>query len=483
MITEFYKRIGESSPAAVVIISVSLMLFLGFAMTRLTKIIRLPNVTAYILTGILIGPYCFRLVPESVIDGMDFMSDIALAFIAFTAGEFFRFSIIKKNGARVVIVTLFEAFMASAIVFFLSFFILHLNFAISVVLAALATVTAPASTMMTIRQTGAKGDFVNTLLQVIALDDIIGLMAYSVAVSFALSYINTESAATASSILQPLLVNTVVLLLGGIFGFFMKLMLSAKRSKDNRLIVSIAFLFAFCGICALLDISPLLGCMSMGMVYINITDDDKLFKQINYFSPPIMLLFFVRSGLCFDLASLTDSSATVGEAPLIVIGVVYFVFRIIGKYAGAFLGCVAARKPKEVRNYLGMGLIPQAGVAIGLAAIGARTIGGEIGNALQTVILTSSILNEIVGPICAKSALYLSGSYSTKLEDIVSVESDKEEKPKNEVEILIERIQKIRSELPEHSIPSPEEQAFTEAAEMQYEYIYPTRRRKNFGRR
>ena len=162
--------------------------------------------------------------------------------------------------------------------------------------------------------------------------------------------------------------------------FFLKLLLH-KRSTDNRLIVSIALLFAFCGICAMLDVSPLLGCMSMGMVYINLTDDKRLFQQLNYFSPPILLLFFVRSGLNFDLDALVDNSESIGATPLVVVGILYFLVRIMGKYAGAFLGCLVTKKDKKVRNFLGLALIPQAGVAIGLAATGARTLGGEVGNA------------------------------------------------------------------------------------------------------
>lgn len=164
--------------------------------------------------------------------------------------------------------------------------------------------------------------------------------------------------------------------------------------------------------------------MSMGTVYINVTNDDKLFKQLNYFSPPLLLLFFVRSGLSFDLGALFNPSDAVGTVPLAVIGVAYFLTRILGKYAGAFFGCAAVKKPKEVRNYLGLALIPQAGVAIGLAALGARTLGGTHGAALETVILASSVLYELIGPPCAKLSLYLSKSYSTKLEDIVPLEEE-----------------------------------------------------------
>ncbi len=470
MLSALREALAQNPQVSTIIISIAFMLLFGFAMTRITKLLKLPNVTAYILAGILIGPYCLGLVPQRVIDGMDFLSDIALAFIAFSTGEFFRLSTLKKSGARVMVITVLEALLASVVVFIVTFCVLRLELAFSIVLAALASATAPASTVMTIRQTGAKGDFVDTLLQVVALDDIVGLVAYSIAISVAVSSKTGTGAFHVWDIVKPLLINLGVFALGGVFGVLMKLMMPKKRSTDNRLIISVALLFSFCGICTLLDISPLLGCMSMGTVYINITDDDKLFKQLNYFSPPILLLFFVRSGMNFKLDVLISPSGAVGTTPLLVIGVLYFLFRIVGKYAGAFLGCLAVGKPKQTRNFLGLALIPQAGVAIGLAALGARTLGGEDGIALNTIILASSVLYELIGPACAKLSLYLSGSYSTKLEELVPVDATTPTgEAKSEVELLIERIRKIQETIPPHELHAhDEEQAFTEAAEEQY---------------
>ena len=462
------SAMGTSNVASV-IISVALMLFCGFLMTRVTNKLRLPNVTAYIVTGILMGPYCLNLIPQAVISGMDFLPDIALAFIAFSTGEFFRLDTLRKNGRKVVVITVLESLAATLVVFLVTYFLLGVDLAFSVVLAALASATAPASTVMTIRQTGAHGDFVDTLLQVVALDDVVGLVAYSVAISLALA-LGSGGGLNLGSILQPIAMNLGVFLLGGLFGLFLKLLMPKKRSKDNRLIISVSLLFAFCGICAMVDVSPLLGCMSMGTVYINITDDDKLFKQLNYFTPPILLLFFVRSGLSFRLDALLNASAAVGSIPLVVVGVVYFFTRILGKYAGAFWGCALVKKPKSVRNYLGLALIPQAGVAIGLAALGARTLGGQAGIALETVILSSSVLYELVGPGCAKLSLYLSGSYSAKLEDIVPEERVKEaDQEASAVELLIRRIQLIQQDL-EKNVPSEEEEAFQEAADEYYNY-------------
>ena len=464
-----YFFYGTSSVASV-IISVALILFSGFLMTRITKLLRLPNVTAYIVAGILIGPYCLDLVLQRIIDGTDFLSDIALAFIAFSTGEFFKLSVLKKSGMRVVWITLFEAVLASVFVFILTYFGLRLELAFSIVLAALASATAPASTMMTIRQTGAKGDFVDTLLQVVALDDVVGLVLYSVAISAALASLGGSGGCSFETLVKPVLLNLAALALGGLFGLVMKLLMPARRSTDNKLIISVALLFAFCGVCALLDVSPLLGCMAMGTVYTNVAENDKLFKQLGYFSPPILLLFFVRSGMNFKLDALFSASGSLNGVPLIAVGVGYFLVRIVGKYIGAWVGCAAVKKDRLVRNYLGLALIPQAGVAIGLAALGARTLGGVMGSDLETIILASSLLYELLGPGCAKLALYLSKSYSTKLEDVaVVVETTESGEKKSDVELLIERIGKIREALPErpHEEMSEEEDAFMEAAEEQ----------------
>ena len=275
----------ESSPVANVIISIALMLFSGFLLTRVTKLLRLPNVTAYIVAGILIGPYCLDLVPQAMIDGTNFLSDIALAFIAFSTGEFFKLSVLRKNGAKVAVITIFEAVLASVVVFALMYFVLRLELAFSVVLAALASATAPASTMMTIRQTGAKGDFVDTLLQVVALDDVVGLVLYSAAISVALASSQGTGSLGIQTLCRPVALNLLIMALGGGFGLVMKLLMPHRRSKDNKLIISIALLFTFCGVCALLDVSPLLGCMAMGAVYTNIAENNKLFRQLGNFSP------------------------------------------------------------------------------------------------------------------------------------------------------------------------------------------------------
>ena len=469
---------------AQVIISLAAMLLSGFLLTRLTKLLKLPNVTAYIIAGILIGPYCLNVIPQKVTDGMSFLADIALAFIAFSTGEFFRLSTLRQNGGKNIVITLFESLVASLVVFVVLYFPMGLPFEFSLVLAALAAATAPASTLMTIRQTGAKGDFVNTLLQVVALDDVVGLVAFSVAISIAMAL--TSGSVTVGGVVLPIVYNIGCLVLGGVLGWVLKLLIcKPTRTGDNRLIIALAVMLGFCGVCAFVDVSPLLGCMAMGTVYMNVSGDDRLFKQLNYFSPPILLLFFVRSGINFDLGALVNVADSVAGIPLLVVGVVYFFVRIVGKYGGAFVGCAVTKKDKRVRNFLGLALIPQAGVAIGLATLASRTLGGNVGSNLETIILASSVLYELIGPACAKLALYLSGSYSDKLDQMVPDEAVQSadvtavdgksgaEQSKSEVDKLIDKINVIRSQIP---VPkeAEDEKAFDEAAE---EYYAVTRRR------
>jgi len=468
----YINALSQTSQTTQVIVSIAIMLTFGFLLTRLTKLIKLPNVTGYILAGIIIGPYCLNLIPLNIISGLDFISDIALAFIAFSVGEYFKFSSIKKNGFKVFALTLFEGLIASLLVFVVMYFALGLSLTFSIILAALASATAPASTIMTIKQKKAKGEFVDTLLQVITYDNFVSLILFSVALSLTLATSSTE-AVSFGVIMLPILKNIGAIAIGVALGFILKLLMQFKHGSDNRLIIILCILFLFCGICSLLDVSPLLGCIAIGMIYTNFAKEEKLFLQVNYFTPPIMLLFFVTSGLSFNFSALFTSSSIIGNIPLVVIGLVYLIIRFIGKYAGSYLGATTLKCSKNIRNYLGLGLIPQAGVAIGLAALGARTIGGEIGDALVTVILTASILYEIIGPICANISLYLSKSYPSKLEELVPTNEITSKEEKTEVQLLIERIQMIEQQNKNKlNELSQEEAAFNEASEEYLEAFY-----------
>ena len=398
-----------------VLLILSVILFAGFIMTRLTNTLNLPKVSGYIMAGILIGPCGLNLIPVDIIGHMGFVSDLALAFIAFGVGKFFKKEVLLKTGSRIIIITLFEALLAGVLVtlFCVGVFRMEWNFAL--ILGAIATATAPASTMMTINQYKAKGEFVNTLLQIVALDDVVCLLAFSIVAGIAGR--TGEEEVTMSTLLMPVVYNILALGLGFFCGYFLSRLLIPARSKDNRLILAIAMLLGISGICASLDISPLLSCMIFGAAYINLTSDKKLYRQINNFTPPVMSIFFIVSGMNLDLTALT----TVGA-----VGLAYFIVRIIGKYLGTYISCLITGTSREIRTYMGLALIPQAGVAIGLAFLGQRLLPEEMGKLLLTIILSSSVLYEMVGPVCAKMSLFLSGSITTEKMKEVAKEREAE---------------------------------------------------------
>lgn len=391
-----YGNVDEST---VVLCSLAIILFAGFLVTRLTKQLRLPNVSGYIVAGVLIGPGCLRLIPPDILSHMGFMSDIALAFIAFGVGKFFKREVIREAGLKVVMITVMEALLAGALVMVSMRCLFHISWDFALILGAIATATAPASTMMTIHQYHARGEYVTTLLQVVALDDVVCLLTFSVVV--AIVNAGTDGHISAGDVLIPILGNGAGMLFGAACAYILSRLLTPARSKDNRLILTVAMLLGISGICAVLALSPLLSCMVFGAVYMNLTDDRKLYKQINRFTPPIMSMFFIISGMNLDLGAIRSAG---------MIGVCYFLIRIAGKYAGAYLGCALTSMPANIRNYMGLALIPQAGVAIGLAFLGQRLLPAEIGDVLLTIILSSSVLYELAGPACAKASFFLSGS-------------------------------------------------------------------------
>ncbi len=389
-----------SSTSAQVILSLAVMLFSGFLMTRLTKLAHLPNVTGYILAGVLIGPCVLNLIPETVQNGMDFVTDVALAFIAFGVGKYFKLERLRKNGRSVLILTVFESLIAALLIFLVMAFVFRLPIPFSLLLGAIGSATAPASTIMTIRQYKAKGQFVDILLQIVALDDAVALLAFSVCAAIAQA-MEGGSGISPKAVLLPILWNLLALAAGALAGFLLHKLIGENRSSQHRLVLVTALLLSITGFCTALDISPLLACMVMGAVYINISGNKKVFKQVNGFTPPIQLLFFVLSGMRMDLTALKAAG---------LIGVVYFLVRIIGKYAGAWLGAVLGKASVPIRRYLGLALIPQAGVSIGLALLGQRILPAESGALLSTIILSSGVLYEMIGPACAKAAIFLSGS-------------------------------------------------------------------------
>ena len=416
--------------AVIVLLSLAVMFLMGFGISRLTKLIKLPNVTAYILAGVIIGPL-LGLVPgtgaviEYIKDGetitkevdiigkMGFLSDLALGFIAFGVGKFFKKNVIMKAGWRVIVITLMEALLAGVLVTVIVGAIFvpmgKISWSFALLLGAIATATAPASTMMTINQYKAEGDFVNTLLQVVALDDVVCLVVFSIALGVSNGINSANGFQVWNDIFLPLLLNLAFVAAGFLAGLLLTWLVKG-RSANSKLIITVALICLISGAGALLNVSPLLSCMMMGAVYINISKDEKVFKYMDHFTPPIMLLFFVKSGMTMDFSAF----AVVG-----IIGVAYFIIRIIGKYFGTYLGCAITKKEKKTKIYLGFALIPQAGVALGLAELGRRSLMGPgteeaiaAAALFSSIIICSSILYEMAGPVLGKFALVKSGGIS-----------------------------------------------------------------------
>ena len=393
-ISNLYNKFNANT---VILLSIAVMLFSGFLATRITKKLKLPNVSGYIIAGILIGPSVLHLVPDNFINNCAFFSDVALSFIAFDAGKFFQKKSLKRTGKSVILITIMESLMAGVMITLVCYFILGLTFDLSLLLGTIATATAPASTMMTVRQYNAEGEFVDTLLQIIAIDDVVCLLVYSIASAI----ISAQNKLRLSTIILPILYNLGAIGLGAACGFLLCTIITPRRTSENRLILTVGLLCGIGGLCAIVNVSPLLACMVFGAVYINKSGNESIFHQVRCFNPPIMSMFFVLSGMNLNLGALS----TFG-----IVGIVYFLVRIIGKYAGTYLGCLVTHKSAEIRNYLGLALIPQAGVAIGLAFLGQRLLPPQIGELFLSIILASSVLYELIGPACAKLALIRSGA-------------------------------------------------------------------------
>lgn len=389
--------------SARIVLSLAVMLFAGLGVSFLTRKLHLPDVTGYILAGVLIGPYCLNAVPEAVRVNMEFVTDIALSFIAFGVGRYFKLSVWKNNGARVAVITVFEALTAAVFVTLAMRYLFGLSWSFSLLLGAIGSATAPASTIMTIRQYKAKGDFVNTILQVVALDDAVALIAFSVCT--AIVSVPAQGGVSAAQILLPIGLNLLFLVIGAGLGVLLHVAADREMPQDRRLVILTALLLALAGGCAAMDVSPLLACMAMGTAYINCGGKKKMFVRVNRFTPVIFLLFFVSSGMRLDLVALKTAG---------VIGVAYFFIRILGKAAGAYTGSLLSHAPRATRRYLGLALVPQAGVSIGLSVLASRMLPAQSGALLSTIILSSSILYELIGPASAKTSLILAGAIGGK---------------------------------------------------------------------
>ncbi len=386
---------------SLIILELAAMLSSAFALSRVTKRLRLPNVTAYILAGILIGPCGLKWISADMVESMGFVTDVALAFIAFGVGKYFKWTTLRGNGTRVAVITVFEALAAAVAIALVMLYVFRLPLSFSLLLGAVGSATAPASTLMTIRQYKAKGHFVDTILQVVALDDAVALIAFCVCATIS-QIAATSGRADALSILLPILYNIAAAALGVGMAFLLRWGETRVTSRYNRLLMVVILLLALSGLCAAVDVSPLLSCMALGTVHANISrKGDALFKAVERFTPPVLTFFFVVSGMRLDVPALRTAG---------IIGVTYFFVRILGKYAGATAGAMLTGEDENVRRYLGLALVPQAGVSIGLAALGERMLPPEMGSLLNTIVLSSAVLYELAGPGLAKLSLRLSGA-------------------------------------------------------------------------
>lgn len=386
---------------ALVILELAVMLLSAFILSGATQRLRLPNVTAYIVAGIVIGPCGLKWIDEAMVESMGFVTDVALSFIAFGVGRYFKWETLKNSGARVLVITALESLGAAAAIAAVMLFVFHLSLSFSLLLGAVGAATAPASTLMTIRQYKAKGHFVETILQVVALDDAVALLAFSACATVS-QIADSAEAVDISRVLLPIVYNLAAAALGAGMAFLLKWCEKRVTSRYDRLLLVVILLLTLSGLCAAVDISPLLSCMALGMVHANISrKGEALFKAVERFTPPVLTFFFVVSGMRLNVPALKTAG---------VIGVTYFFVRILGKYAGAAAGAMLTGEDENVRRYLGLALVPQAGVSIGLAALGERMLPAEMGSLLNTIVLSSAVLYELAGPGLAKLSLRLSGA-------------------------------------------------------------------------
>lgn len=385
------------------LVYLSILLLAGLLCGRLVKQAKLPNVTGYLIAGLLLGPYVLKVIPSASIENFSVLSDIALSFIAFTIGSEFKISYFKRVGMTPVVIAIFEALIA---VFLVLGVLLLAGFdpAFSLVLASIAAATAPAATVMVVKQYKAKGPVTEMLMSVVALDDAVALIGFGFAVTLA-KVISGSSAVSnvALSVLRPFGEILLALAVGFLVGVLMKIPIRFFRKNGNRMIIICGMVFLSGGIAMMLGVSALLACMATGTMFCNICNEsDEIAKLSDYITPPIFLLFFAVSGAQLNIFIIP----TIG-----IVGLIYVIFRVIGKMGGAYIGAKIMKAPEAVCKYLGPALIPQAGVAIGLISV-SQTVVPEYAPQIRAVILCGTMIYEIIGPAVAKMTLVKAGEIS-----------------------------------------------------------------------
>ncbi len=385
---------------------IAVILFSGIIMARIVSKFKLPNVTGYLLAGVIIGPSVLKLVPDNVTSSLSVISVAALGFIAYSIGSELNIEHLNKSGASIIWITLLEALGAVIIVDLAMIFIFRQPVAFSLVVGAIATATAPAATIMVIRQYKAKGPLVGTLLPVVAMDDAVAIIVFGLSTAVAHAITNADkNVAVWVSILSPIREIIIALLIGFLIGLGLSYFSRKAKGEEELLSFTIAAIFLTVGLSYLLDVSSLLACMMVGATISNMAyNKNRLFSVVDRFTPPIFIAFFTLAGAELKLNILRQ----VG-----LVGVGYIVFRVIGKMLGAYLGAKFTGAPAAVRKYLGLALIPQAGVAIGLSMIAEQILPG-MGVVIRTIILSATVVYELIGPVAAKVALLKAGEITVK---------------------------------------------------------------------
>lgn len=404
-----------------VLLSVSIAVLAGLLMTRVFKPFKLPSVTAYLIAGVLIGPYCLGalhingigFVSEDAVSRLSLISEVSLAFIAFSIGNEFRLEALKETGRQAFIIGVFQALAATLLVD-LALGVVHLimpdklSLAQTLTLGAIATATAPAATLMVVRQYKAKGSLTSLLLPIVALDDAVGLIVFAVSFGIAKSLVS-GAVDIVSIIVNPLLEIVCSLLLGAFMGWVLTQLEKLFNSNTNRLNMTIAVVFLAASLSMLefhvgalhISFSSLLVCMMLGTVFCNLCPlSQDIMDASDRWTSPLFALFFVISGAELQLSVFKDSA-------IIFIGIVYIIFRCLGKYFGAHYSAKATHCSPEICKYLGITLFPQAGVALGMCTTAMQL--GNQGNLIRNITLFAVLVYELVGPLMTKDALMKAG--------------------------------------------------------------------------
>jgi Kef-type K+ transport system membrane component KefB len=386
-----------------IIFEIAAILLAGLIFGRLGKFAKLPNVTGYLIAGLILGPCVLNVIPISMVDGFSVISDIALSFIAFSIGSQFSFTYFKQVGMAPIIIAITESFGAIILVtgVLIAF---GIDLKLSIMLGAIAAATAPAQTIMVVNQYNAKGPLTSMLLSVAAIDDAVALVGFGIAAAV-VNMLSAAAPVSVLSFLSPLYQIGVSLALGIAAGLLMKLLFMWFKKPSNRICIITALIALTYWLAGLVGGSTLLACMALGAMLVNTTDEaESAVKLANAFTPPIFVIFFVISGAGFDIGALS----AIG-----IIGLIYVVARVGGKMLGAWFGGVVTHQEKKICRYLGPTLMPQAGVALGLIVL-ASTLVPDYAPQLRTVILCSTFIYSIVGPSAAKWALQKGGEIAVE---------------------------------------------------------------------